>query len=627
MFVSAIFKSPYLTDYRYLERKNCAAKSNNNSQVPINNYYKLPVTFRGYTPISSELKLMQDFKEQNLGYIDFIENTNATPQEVSGFLNNAMNNDYTRKSFFDEITNKPAKSGEIVKTLVKKLGGKIGFLRWYLGKDGYVRNYERYLKDRYRNATSISELIKIQPNWGYWALERKQCDLNGYHTEEEQNIKMRKQEANFTFGELPSGFDDKYTFSSLVKRIEIEGWIDYGRKFNAYVYGDTFQVEHLPGGDLSAKNIYKITVKGKNYILKTDRFHPENNVIESTGGYDKRSLKEGRLLKGDSVYLDACIDYYLQQHGSSKNAALLYYDFNSNASLYEYVDANEIKGVESLGLIDQLEANSKFKEINKLGIYLNDIGMDFNCYQDKNGNIRLVDVGHAEYMDILKPGGNLLTFETSNLCGFSLKNTLAGLNLEMLSNLTNGDETPQEEPLNETSSLANDNLQPQVSTVIAASSGVVSENKHSSLNLPDVSGVDKASYIQSELAKADYSFLNLYEFAKNKDKLRKNLKWRIYALEENNKKLDSDPSEEIEEIEKRFELLEYYKKSLLARYRHLLDDNKEVIRDILRAMKREMKSIYEKAIEYNEPLDKEDESKMYGYKYFYSVLKQGDDAC
>ncbi len=59
----------------------------------------------------------------------------------------------------------------------------------------------------------------------------------------------------------------------------------------------------------------------------------------------------------------------------------------------------------------------------------------------------------------------------------------------------------------------------------------------------------------------------------------------------------------------------------------MLDNNKEVIRDILRAMKREMKSIYEKSIEYNEPLDKEDESKMYGYKYFYSVLKQGDDEC
>lgn len=245
---------------------------------------------------------------------------------------------------------------------------------------------------------------------------------------------MRDQNVNFNFGTLPDDFNTQYTFSTLIEQLKniefgiLNNWICADGKF--------FKVSHLHGGDKSAKNIYKITANKRNYIIKMDRFYPEDKLTLQCNPYYSRIAKESKLLRGDSVYADACLDYYLQLNECKHNAKLLYYDFQKNASIYEYVDGEEISDKEKLGLVGQIQANNLFSDVNNLGIYLNDIGTSLNCYQDKFGNPKLIDVGHAEYLDLLKPGGRDLTFELSNLCGFSFKNVLASLNTDMLSALS-----------------------------------------------------------------------------------------------------------------------------------------------------------------------------------------------
>ena len=531
---------------------------------------------------------------------------NAEPQKVANLMTFFLNSEKHRDAFIEDLIKEPAKSKEVVSILVNKLGGQENFLRWYLGKDGYVKSYDRYLKDKVENATSISELVKLQPNWGYWALERKYCSLQGYTSKESQDKKMRDMEANFTFGTLPAGFGDSSDFRKLISQLKSADWM-CNESF--YVYDDYYHVEQLEGGDLSSKNIYKVTKNGKPYIIKMDRFYPEEKVY-SSNAYNKRNMREGRLLRGDSVYLDACIDYYLQQNGCESNAKLLYYDFQNNASLYEYVDAEEIKSSKTLDMVGQVEANKLFKDINDLGVYLNDIGLSFNCYRDKNGKLKLVDVGHGEFVDLLKPGGNLLTVESSNLCGFSLKNAVAGLNMGMLRNLNQTYTNPSSENA-------------PLSPAIVPATIPASEHK-SSLDLPDVTGVDRDAYIRKELSKEEYSYSELYNFAQNKDRIKRELKFYIASLEERNKELNADPSNEIREIEKRFELLEYYKKSLLARYRNIMDNDKEIVHGILQAMRREMKNIYSVSEQYGGGFDEEDITAMNNYKYFYSVFKLGD---
>ena len=130
------------------------------------------------------------------------------------------------------------------------------------------------------------------------------------------------------------------------------------------------------------------------------------------------------------------MDYYLQLNGCDDNAKLIYYDFASDVAIYEYIDCEEINKEKKHSLAEPIEANKLFPKINSLGVFLNDIGLSFNSYIDKSGKYKTVDVGHAEYLDVLKPGAQLLTVETSNLCGFSIKNVLSSLNTDMLDNLT-----------------------------------------------------------------------------------------------------------------------------------------------------------------------------------------------
>ena len=86
---------------------------------------------------------------------------------------------------------------------------------------------------------------------------------------------------------------------------------------------------------------------------------------------------------------------------------------------------------EDIKTIGQIQGNRDFRELNELGIFLNDIGVNFNYYEDSKGKARIIDVGHSEYIDLLKPGAKLLTYETSDLCGFSVKNALAGTNIDL----------------------------------------------------------------------------------------------------------------------------------------------------------------------------------------------------
>lgn len=356
-------------------------------------------------------------------YLSKINSFN-TPEETKNYLNNVINSDYERENFIDELTSNPAKSKEIVQLLKRKLGGEKKFSDWYLDKNGYVENYEKYLNTKYKNATSVDELLKIQPNWGYWAFERKQADID-FPFQNVDNL-MRDMNINFNFGSIPYDLCSKSDFSNICNVLKNS---EFGIRnkgistVNGYIIAD-----QLSGGDKSAKNIYKLrTTNGNKYILKTDRFYPEDKLENESNRYIPRFAKETKLLKGDAVYLDACIDRYLDLNGIKSNAKLLYYDFKNNAALYEYVEGSEPLYTGKKGNVDAIEANRLFEDINDVGVYINDIGLQYNCQQDDKGNYRITDIGHSEYVDLLKPGAKDLTIETSNFSGFSYKNFFAGL--------------------------------------------------------------------------------------------------------------------------------------------------------------------------------------------------------
>lgn len=391
-----------------------------------------------YCPnISFGKKSCDEFVSSEQSYVEFLKSTDDTPEKVNDFLLNTLRDEESRDKFISEITENPEKSKEITSVLVEKLGGKDNFLKWYLHEDGYVKSYEGFLEKKYDNAESIEELLKFQPNWGYWALERKQCALDGKSLLCDEL--MRDQAINFSFGELPLEIKSRADFIEIVYNLKNSKFGDKSIFINtSYPNYSYFYASQLEGGDRSAKNIYLLTdmESDKKYIVKTDRFYPEDNLKGDTNPYYSRLAKELKLIRGDSVYLDACLDYYLQLNGCDDNAKLIYYDFASDVAIYEYIDCEEINKEKKHSLAEPIEANKLFPKINSLGVFLNDIGLSFNSYIDKSGKYKTVDVGHAEYLDVLKPGAQLLTVETSNLCGFSIKNVLSSLNTDMLDNLT-----------------------------------------------------------------------------------------------------------------------------------------------------------------------------------------------
>ncbi|MBQ3641661.1 hypothetical protein II906_07045 [bacterium] len=361
-------------------------------------------------------------------YVSYILNTYDFPSTVKSLLDEAMSSKEKADEFISAVTKNPKQSADISTALNKKLGGTENFLEWYYAKDGYVKRYEDYLKSKYISASTPADLLKIQPNWGYWAIERKIAQKQGYSQRQQDDL-MSRGEINFEFGKLPEAFVDKLTFSQLISEIKALPFNPQNVIISCY-YGKKYNVTQLPGGDLSAKNIYKITdsKSGKSFILKIDRFYPEDIVKEnSENPYDSRIIKEGKHTRGDSVYLNACIDYYLQLNGCHKTADLLYYNFSQNAAIYEYIEDNANSQNKS-SLSPQIKTNKEFSELNDFGIFLNDVGQTTNYKKDKDGKLRIIDIGHAEYIDLLKPGARLLTIELNNLCGFSIKNALAALN-------------------------------------------------------------------------------------------------------------------------------------------------------------------------------------------------------
>lgn len=407
------------------------AKEEVNQEKSFYNIFYFPPKFKNYNVNfkGNSSVMMSEYQGTNLPILPYLKKSTHSSEDTYAFLSELTSDKLTSKKFINELVSDPTKSADNVKLLESKLGSKKLFLKWYYSKSGYQQSYESYLKDFYSKANSIEELVKFQPNWGYWALERKKCALDGnsYRADE----LMTNRNANFTIGQLPSEFSNSGQYKQLVQKMKT---LEFGIKnYDYYLNNNKFNITQLDGGDLSCKNIYKIVVNNdKKYIIKIDRFYPEDNLGYNDNPYILRVAKEARLVRGDSIFVNACLDYYLQANGCKNNAKINYYDFDTDSALYDYVDLNKTNQANNFDSIPEICMNSLLKPMRALGIYPVDIGMNFNFATDANNNTKLLDLGHAELLDALKPGARLLTIDTPNLCGFGFRSTLASLNMSDL---------------------------------------------------------------------------------------------------------------------------------------------------------------------------------------------------
>jgi len=413
-------------------------------------YKPLLISFKGNkkieeTTLYSQFKLSSNYPEKIYG---FVKNANASPTYISEFLNTVTANPDSSKKFIAEITSDPKESKSIIRTLCRKLGSEKNYLNWFYGSGGYYDAYKPYLQDYFEKANSVEDLLKFSPNWGFWRLEEKYWMQNNPYqsknlTPEEREIAVNKARHEnkvipFTIGKLPEEFGDRENFAKLVKKL------DYGTNGTVSVYPKEFKVSQFSGGDKNYKNIFLVTAGNKDFIVKADRFTAENIIKQQTDSYyDYRTCKENKLLRGDSIFLDACMDFYLNANNSKNAPKIHFYDFDTNSSIYECVKGRPYK--EGDGFINIVDLNNKLLDVNSLGVICNDTAYG-NYRQGEDGNIKIIDIGHSSYIDGLKPGCNEYNIDTLNVCGRSLGITTASLALSNYNLLPDNDPNASSKP-------------------------------------------------------------------------------------------------------------------------------------------------------------------------------------
>lgn len=347
------------------------------------------------------------------------------------------NNEQDAQLFIEDLTKDPAKTKEKTQELVNKYGLN-NFMKWYLSPNGYYGAYEKFLDNYYKNASSIEQLLAFQPNWAPWKLEEKAWLLNNpqYNNcskEERRDLfnsycnNMR--EVPFNIGQLPKSIQSKENYQELINRLKREdvkeGTLNIG--------GKDYQAKRLKGGELNNKFVYLVKSQGDKFILKFDRMNVEDcNDVDYRGLslLEKKAMRKDKYLAADSIYTNACVSKYLELNGCDSAPKLLYYDHQTNSSAYEFVeDVNEDEFQN--GLIDEEyigldEMNDEYKKMNSIGIYLNDTAIK-NILKNKNGENKIIDLGHCNFIDPTKPGVKHYNVEFANSNGPDIRAMYAGL--------------------------------------------------------------------------------------------------------------------------------------------------------------------------------------------------------
>ena len=124
-------------------------------------------------------------------------------------------------------------------------------------------------------------------------------------------------------------------------------------------------------------------------------------------------------IRADSTYSDAMLEFYLKLNGCAHSPDILYYNFKHEIALYTqetgqhfHVEENKKK------FLDFYSFNTKIvPDSTKLGIYINDINEGNFIVSEKDGQVKIIDIGHATFANPLTPGIPGLTFTIGNLCG------------------------------------------------------------------------------------------------------------------------------------------------------------------------------------------------------------------
>ena len=348
--------------------------------------YASNLCFRGGAPLTA---LINDYKWfincDKIPAINSFLKLEAPKDALESVLRFILGHDEYSYQLIESITANPREINNIYNNLRNKININSDLLNLFYPTNPYFTAYKKYTDKKLFEAKSISELLKIRPDWSGDVLLKKYQEL--YHNN------------HFELGKIPESIGQE----------NYQQIIEYLSKYNQYGLKYEETIQDLSIGNKiykfkncidgrSDKNVFQVEVNdGNKFVIKIAK--PENRSLD------------------DSFALGTCckIDSYLTLNGCRNTAPFKYYNHENNSAIYDYIEHFE---VDNLG--DVSREFSRLRDYRDLGMSPNDtIGANnyfvLNHKQNamkgtngyelgvENGELISIDNDHATYYTPMSP--------------------------------------------------------------------------------------------------------------------------------------------------------------------------------------------------------------------------------
>ncbi len=368
----------------------CINKLDNNIRsgisIPKQKVYASHLGFRGSIPVAN---LINDYRwfvnHDKTPAIDAFLKIEAPKESLNQLLRVILSNEDSSYQFIDSIVKQPRRIEQFYTSCNEKLPWDADILNIYSTDNMYMRAYENYFDKRYKNASSVSELLTIRPDWKEEVLLNKHREL--YHNDD------------FELGIVPDsiGAENFKAISEYLKQYCF-GFKTSSEIPDLNVNGQIFKFKQYIDGK-SDKRVFRIdTPNGEKFVIKLQ--NTSRNSLSLASGLGTVSV----------------VDTYLTRNNCRNAAPIRYYNRNNNIAIYDYI--NHIKVPQIRFSIQDLA--DKMPDIKALGITINDTVGTNNYFKLDNSQNALksannfahgvlhdevvsVDNDHATYNKILLP--------------------------------------------------------------------------------------------------------------------------------------------------------------------------------------------------------------------------------
>lgn len=319
---------------------------------------------------------------------------------MDGFLGAILNTDDRSYQFIDSVVRQPRNTGKITKNLSDKVGACSQNIIPFIPTSPYRKAYDKYLETKYENSHTLSELLRVRPDWKGDKLIEKHRNLKGNDSLE--------------IGSIPREFPNNHLFQIADY---LQPYMEKGVKLSKDISSlkldnRNYEFKFFTEGK-SDKNVFGVfTPEHKKYVIKMA--DPERRSLDAP-------FSLGTLAK---------IDTYLTTNRSRNSAPLCYYNHDRNLSVYKYIEHTPIS--HSVAKSDMDTIAKHIPDFGALGLTYNDTVGDKNYFlldrdsnEDlhttegfddavKNGEWISVDNDHVTYSSRLQPPNSKYTASLPN---------------------------------------------------------------------------------------------------------------------------------------------------------------------------------------------------------------------